>query len=107
MILVALFGLAFVTNGVYLILVRLLMSALERESAEYWARIGSPKGFDANSSSALLSHLFRGEMTRNAAESGFGSLLLAVRLAFSLGLIFTLSVMWIIVRYQGSAGIAP
>lgn len=107
MMLVALFGLAFVTNGVYLILVRLLMSTLERESTEYWARIGSPKGFDANSSSALLSHMFRSEMTRNAAESGFGSLLLAVRLAFLLGLVFTLSAMWIIVRSHGGAGIAP
>ena len=85
----ALFAITFIANGIYLVLFRTLMAAIEERANEYWQRIGSPRGLDANASTALLSHLFRRELTQQAKTGGFEGLLVAVRVALSVGLVLT------------------
>lgn len=100
------FGVAFGTNAYYLWSLLDLQQVLKVRSPEYWRAIGSPQGLAARDGTAMLRVLFTSSFSTECERAGCGDLLLRVRIAFGIGLVFTMTVMVWIVATKGVAGIS-
>jgi hypothetical protein len=69
----------FVLNVWYLFSVRQLMVKLRDKATSYWEKIGRPDSFAANHGMAILSNLYRGEMTNVCRDASISGLLNRVR----------------------------
>lgn len=71
---------SFILNIWYLASFRSLMAKLEAGATSYWESIGMPNSFAGTHVSAVLSNLYRKEMTRASVEAGVFKLLRNVRM---------------------------
>lgn len=69
----------FSLNVWYLFSVRQLMVKLGDKATSYWEKIGRPDSFAANHGMAILSNLYRSEMTNACRDAGISGLLKSVR----------------------------
>lgn len=79
----------FALNVWYLFSVRRLMARLRDGATSYWEKIGRPDSFAANHGMAILSNLYRGEMTNVCRDAGMGGLLRSVRILLPVAFVAT------------------
>ena len=84
----------FPLNAFYLYSIHELMMQLRDQSRSYWEKIGRPDSFDANHGVAMLTNLYREEMTRTCRDAGIGGLLKRVRMLLPLA--FTATGFWLL-----------
>ncbi len=81
--------LAFAMNLIYLYSIKSLMEQLKTEATDYWEKIGRPESFAANHGVAILSNLYKSEMTKVCHAAQLDGLLKLTRALLPLAFVVT------------------
>ena len=81
--------LTFIFNIGYLVCVWMFTASLEKYCFDYWVRIGRPRNFSGNHAWAILSRLYRSEMSYRCNHDGTKMLLKLIRILFPVAFIIS------------------